>query len=210
MKRCLLSLIVFLGILSALHAQIVLVDNTGTASNGTSGVTSGTWQAAQFTTDNQAYTLDSVAFLLSTSSAGSITAKIYSSDGSNSPITELGTLTLAGSVTGTLSNVSFTAGSTINLAANTSYWVSLEASSGTYAWSWPDSGTGASHTGPGTIENKFSSSFNSGASWSGGSTSSPYQFQVNATAVPEPSSYALLLGGVALLGVTCTRRRQRN
>jgi hypothetical protein len=94
-----------------------------------------------------------------TSSSGAAQAAIFT-DVSDQPGSQVGALISPGSYSNALASTSFTA-SGITLAANTTYWVVLSASSGNFNWAWTDSnigsGVGFTHT--------WSGSDDAGSSW---------------------------------------------
>ncbi|RLS50680.1 MAG: PEP-CTERM sorting domain-containing protein [Planctomycetota bacterium] len=187
---------------AASAAPVVLYDsitaNTADGSN-TADVTN--WLANEFKTDAETYDLTSVVLKLASTPLGTIEVDLYS----NNPVGNV-----PGSVIGGFSNpgslaagdLTFTPATSQQLLPNTSYWVVLK-NSGT--WNY----TNGSATGPGASQ-RWADGSNSGAIWSA-STGGPYLMTVNATpvAVPEPSTWAMGLAGVAFAGVKVLRRRRR-
>ena len=160
----------------------------------------------QFTTDNQAYRLDSVTLTLDNNfatAAGGFAVSIFTSVGAG-PASDygakVGDLVAQGSFFNALSNmpfdnptdVTFNA-SGINLAANTAYWIKV-ANPNSYSWlnvyggPFPNFGTVDTGQGAKAMGNPFTAT-------------------VNVTAVPEPSSGLLFLSGLGALAVL--RRRSR-
>lgn len=187
---------------AASAAPVVLYDsitaNTADGSN-TADVTN--WLANEFKTDAETYDLTSVVLKLASTPLGTIEVDLYS----NNPVGNV-----PGSVIGGFSNpgslaagdLTFTPATSQQLLPNTSYWVVLK-NSGT--WNY----TNGLATGPGASQ-RWADGSNSGAIWSA-STGGPYLMTVNATpvAVPEPSTWAMGLAGVAFAGVKVLRRRRR-
>jgi hypothetical protein len=133
--------------------------------------------------------------------------QLWSDDGTSAPIgTLVETLTDPGTFTADAANTFTSSGTT--LSASTTYWVVVSNSdSNSFRWLGNNgpgdtivtSDIGATHT---------ARLFGGGdpASWSS-SSSVLNQIQVNATVVPEPSSFALLSGLMAFGWMACRRRR---
>ena len=90
----------------------------------------------------------------------------------------------------------------VSLSANTTYWLVLRASSGTFNWAWTSANTG---TGVG-YTNTWADSDNAGSIWFS-STAFPFLASVTATPVPEPGS--LLLAGLAAAAWAGRRAKTR-
>ncbi|MCC6415300.1 MAG: autotransporter-associated beta strand repeat-containing protein [Opitutaceae bacterium] len=108
-------------------------------------------------------------------------------------------LTLAASSTLTLSTLNLSFANNWNPSQGQSFWNSNQ------SWTVVAGGTGSSIT---------LASLGSGSTWGTGSfalSNSGTNLTLNwtATAVPEPSTYAAILGAVALVGVAAVRRRKR-
>jgi hypothetical protein len=158
------------------------------------------------------YTLDSVGLRLSGNSASSaIVLSLYSNDGGNTPNTLITSFTAASafSLTGTAATYTFTPTTTVNLVAGARYWVTINTThssmGGTLAWH-TSSPQPASYSTVGVTTG--GAVFGSDSNPGGWTTTSPNVngLIVNATAVPEPSALALVLG-VSLL---VPRRRRRS
>jgi hypothetical protein len=174
---------------------VILSDNiTGVETGGTVAASGSNWLAASFGTGDWTSQLDAVTLLLENSVAGNAVVDIYS-DGGLQPGSLVGTLTSPSSYLGPLVETTFTA-SGITLAANSTYWVVLYATSGEFDWAWAanDSGTGIG------FQDTWSQSSDGGNSWFTfvGPDSYPTQMIVSAS-VPEPGSLTLLSIGGALL-----------
>lgn len=190
---------------AATAAPVALYDSiNGSTSAGADGANNATWLANQFNTDAASYDLNSVVLNFSAAPLGTIAVDIYS-DASGTPSTSLGTLTNPGSF-GAGSNT-FSASGIPTLASASSFWVVLRGVGASSAdWLY----TGDTPTGVGASTNtNFSTT--AGASWAGVSSGTPYMMTVNATpvAVPEPSTWAMGLAGVAFAGVKALGRRRR-
>jgi hypothetical protein len=192
---------------AATAAPITLYDSiNGSTVSGSDGASNGAWLANQFNTDIASYDLNSVVLDFVAAPLGSIAVDIYS-DASGTPGSSLGTLTSPGSF-GAGSNT-FTASGIPTLASASSFWVVLRGiGSGTVDWNW----TSDTPSGVGSTTNTNASG-NSGQTWGGVVSGTPYMMTVNATpsAVPEidPASFgsalSLALGSLAILE---RRRRQ--
>jgi hypothetical protein len=136
------------------------------------------------------------------------------------PPTALTTFSATGTLSGTESAYSFTSGATPTLAANTTYYFRV-AYTGTDTANWIKTG-GSAFTGSGStpsltfIDSAFAANtlltYRSVAS---GEFSNDYgnlgAFSITASAVsaiPEPSTYAALAGGLTLAAALYVRRRQ--
>ena len=186
---------------AASAAPVVLYDSiTANTADGSNTADATNWLADQFMTDAETYDLTSVVLSLASTPLGTIEVDLYS----NNPVGNV-----PGSVIGGFSNpgslaagdLTFTPAIPQQLLPNTSYWVVLK-NSGT--WNY----TNGSATGPGASQ-RWADGSNSGAIWNA-STGGPYMMTVNATpvAVPEPSTWAMGLAGLAFAGVKVLRRRR--
>jgi len=186
---------------AASAAPVVLYDsinaNTADGSN-TADVTN--WLADQFVTDAETYDLTSVVLNLASTPLGTIEVDLYSNNPTgNVPGSVIGGFSNPGSLAA--GDLTFTPAIPQQLLPNTSYWVVLK-NSGT--WNY----TNGSATGPGASQ-RWADGSNSGAIWNA-SIGGPYMMTVNATpvAVPEPSTWAMGLAGLAFAGVKVLRRRR--
>lgn len=203
-----------IGLVTAARADI-LSDNLSSTSGGVETTTGNRWLATSFGTGAaSAYTLDSVTLLLantSTGIAGSARLDLYSQS-LLAPGSLIGSLVSPASYSTSLANTTFTAASGLSLSANTTYWVVLKGTSGSFDWSWTSANTG---TGAG-YQNTWGETDDAGASWYTYDLF-PTQIRVNATpvgasaVVPEPGTLALLLAGGASseAGLMLRRRKSR-
>ena len=192
---------------AATAAPIALYDSISSMVGDADPANNGSWLANQFNTDAASYDLNSVVLNFSAAPLGTIAVDIYS-DASGTPSTNLGTLTNPGSF-GAGSNT-FSAAGIPTLASASSFWVVLRGvGSGSVGWNW----TNDTPTGLGSSMNTNLSG-NSGQTWGGLVSGTPYLMTVNATAasaVPEidPASFgsalSLVLGSLAIIE---RRRRQ--
>src|SRR5262245_45316492 len=113
-----------------------LSDNLSNTSFSSDSVTATSWIALPFATDSSTYNALSATLLLDRSSAtGPATLSLYA-DGGLQPGSLLGTFTSPATYSSSLSATTFSE-SGVNLAANTTYWIVLQAiGSATFDWSW--------------------------------------------------------------------------
>ncbi|WOO43688.1 choice-of-anchor R domain-containing protein [Rubellicoccus peritrichatus] len=203
---------VLLASVSTIHGAIG-VSNLATTSSGTAFVgDAGDFEFALgqgFTTgpDGGDYTLSSITVRLisRTGSPADIIVALYD-DNSGQPGSLLETLTGAASPS-TAGDYAYTLGSGFALTSDATYYVVLSAPGSPTNTSYAlDDTARYSQTGliGWDISDGVNVAFNGGA-WSLNNTR-VLKLQVDVTAVPEPSTYALICG-VALLGFTAWRRR---
>lgn len=189
-------------------AQVVLLGNM--PSNGSVGtaVNSGGADrfAAVFTMPATSYTVDSVVVTLSGffGSPEVVTLGFYTDGGATPGSLVGGTLTQpagSGSDSSSATNYTFTTGSTVPLSANTKYWMVLSVPTGMVGWSWSNSDP----SGPASFDGYYLSS-NSGASFVHDTSAARFALQINASAIPEPSTYATIAAGCALALAVWRRR----
>ena len=169
-------------------------------------------QYASFSTgdDFSGLTLSDVTLLLSYNSGTPdyFTVSLFSDNGSNSPnslISALGTFRDS-----TLSSTPAPydiSGLSINLAANTRYWIQLSGSASNLSWSFAQDDTGIG------IASEFSAYYSGGYSTgtflvtsnTDYSAGGPYQMRV--TTIPEPGTFSLGLTAIGIGVLGFARRR---
>jgi hypothetical protein len=209
---------------SALPATLA-VSNLGETSLGNAAISpfggdaNGSALAQAFTTGTlapgfTAFNLDSLTFSLSEQGGdapGSVTVQLYTVGGGNIPGTLLATLTGPDPVGSTPANYSYTPTAPFSLAPSTTYFAVLtttqpSVSSGPFYRAAVTGST--SETGlPGWSIADFSRQNGGGSVWV---SDSPVQLEVMATAVPEPSSVALLAGVLGGFVALRLRRAHRS
>lgn len=147
-------------------------DNLSTISAGTRMVTGSSVVAGKFTTGSTSTTLTSVTLPLVNTSVGVANLFIFSETNSR-PGSLVGTLTSPASFPTTLTNATFTSSTGIPLMANTSYYVVLQANSGTFGWSYTASSTGTGSA----FQPVYSASTDNGVTWNT-TTGEPQQMQI--------------------------------
>ncbi|MBV9508320.1 MAG: hypothetical protein JO323_25295 [Acidobacteriia bacterium] len=185
-----------------LRALVFLTDNLSSTSSGSDTVSGSTLLGADFTTDADNYLLESATLLVQQDTSGVASLYVYS-DNSGIPGSLLGTFASPASYTSSLSSTVFTA-SGLPLSADTTYWLVLSGTTGSFDWSWTtdNSASSAGFTGD-------TASYD-GSYWYGTSGVYPYQLSVTAdpvSATPEPSMFFLLLAASVAIGVMSTRKR---
>jgi hypothetical protein len=140
-------------------AQTVLSTNLTATTTDVETVTGTDWLTASFGTGTSAMLLDSATLKLASTVTGSATLRLYT-DGGLQPGTLVGTLTSPTSYSTTLADTTFTSGS-LMLAANTTYWLVLSATSGSFDWAWTTDNTG---TGVG-FQHVWGESEDAGETW---------------------------------------------
>ena len=186
------------------------------AYNRTSNVTNGVRTAVQFSTGGTAYTFSSVNVRVRASDPVAALSSVFLllySDASDTPGSALQTLTNPGALADypvdPAADASYLSSGSLTLAANTKYWLVYEPTDTgldtSVLWNvdqtfLPTNGLTA-----------FGSAVGGTTAWSAWSVNpNPLPaFTVYGTAIPEPSTYALL-GGLAALGLAFARRRGRS
>jgi hypothetical protein len=155
--------------------------------------------AVSFTTDNATYTLTSVTLSMAGNNTSSpLTVSIYS-DAASLPDSSLETL--SGANPTSFGNYTFTSAG-LTLSPNTTYFATAAtAGAGDYRW---DSTSDPSETGSATWAIGNSSRAYSSSTWN--TLSEVLYISVTATAIPEPGTYAVFAGLVAL-GLAVWRRK---
>jgi hypothetical protein len=190
------------------QGSITYVSNLGQTPSGSVSVGANAWYAGDFVSGTNAggYLLDTVQLEMTDASGdpNSFTVMIYTGPdilGGNRPGSSLGTL--LGSANPTAAGVyTYTSSSSLQLLANTVYFVVITAgtqtSGGVYSWSAtsdPSTGYTAYHWGGTTFAESTD-----GLNWNY-VPSGFGQFALNATATPEPGVVGLLALGVSLFGL---------
>ena len=187
---------------AASAAPVVLYDSiTANTAEGSDTADVTNWIANEFKTDSVAYDLTSVVLKLASTPLGTIEVDLYSNKpAGNVPESVIGAFTNPGSLAA--GDLTFTPAIPQQLLPNTSYWVVLKNSG---SWNY----TNGLATGPGASQ-RWAEGLNQGGIWNP-TTGSPYMMTVNAApvAVPEPSTWAMGLAGLAFTGVKVLRRRRR-
>ncbi len=190
---------------AAFSSAVTLTDNLSKTTEDAEFVGGDTWIAAAFSTDNVSYQISSASLLLSTPESSTAKLDLYSSS-SGQPGLLLSTLTSPASFPSVASPVTFT-GSSYILSPNSTYWLVLQAPTGSFDWSWTEDITGA---GVGFLA-QWAASDDAGGSWFT-SDSEPMQLRVLADpvtpAVPEPGSFAL--AALSMAGVVTALRMRKN
>jgi hypothetical protein len=201
--------------ISAPTVKAELVLDTGSFSSfDNSFVGNGRWVAQGFTTSAGLWDLNSVTLVVQ-NVFGSVNfnVAIYGDSVSNTPGSLIATLSGNPSpAADTAGNYTYSPVGTLSLTGSTSYWI--------VASTVPDNGGGyyvyqtsfgSTPVGAWSIPSDgIDTSLDGGVTW-GRAEEVPVNWAVsiNATPVPEPSTYALLVLAVAALGFHAWRRRRR-
>ena len=205
-KNCLLAGLVMLGSLASTAQGAVLYDNLPPiAPNQNSyGLTDQDLVAQRFTTGGNNATLLSVAlFIERESGSGTPIVQIWSGSSTLPNGSLLESLTLSGSISGSLAPTAFTS-SGLAVANGADYWVVMQGvSESVFNWGFTDQNSGS---GDG-FKSGNATSNDAGANWLDYSTA-PFQMQVQAdlSPVPEPSEWAAISFG--LLGIVWVVKRR--
>lgn len=190
--------------LPAAHAD-TLFDNLAASRDGADPLLSYGPLADSFRTGAQAdVVLTRVTALLKNDSADvvgdlRVTLRADGVSGPGALLASLGTLSSAAVSTANFAAYAFTPSTRIALAADTTYWIAIEAvGPNAVEWSWSGDLSGTGVAGGANYNGLFGVSPNTAFA--------PYQLSVAVQAVPEPATLALMLGG---LGLVAAARRRR-
>ncbi len=184
---------------------------TGNTPTGSVSASGSTWQAAQFILPASVYDfrLRSVVVNLANNPLGtSFQVDIYDSRRTGSePNNKVATLLAPQTIV--VGNNTFTPSGTFPLLSPTeeAYWVVVRGQ--TSAVSWSTAGATGVISPASQSANLTAVRLNNGDWNSSPASSNPYMMTVNAVAVPEPSTWAMGLAGLAFAGVSALRRRRR-
>lgn len=182
--------------------QTVYDSVTGNSANGSATVTTNAWAAGKFTfpTLTDGYQLAAVKVQLSGVPTGSVELSVWSNDaGAGRPNAQLFTLTSPSSLADGLNT--FTSTQSMP-AGGTPYWIVMKGLTGSTTW---DRTTG-SVAGPGASTEVALYTSALGGRWNVQTPGTPMMMEIYA--VPEPSTYAMGLAGLAFAGVGALRRRR--
>ncbi len=188
------------------QGTVTYLSNLGEASGGSNAIASDSWLALMIATGTNAggYLLDSVqlSMLDASGNPSGFSAAIY-----NQEITPLtirpgnNLANLSGSLSPVITGVyTYAPTAPLLLSPSTDYFIVLTAATGSaigsYEWSLAGTSTITKAGGWGVANIPLQSA--DGSQWFGNQFAYP-QFALNGTAVPEPSTWTLLLTGAGLL-----------
>jgi hypothetical protein len=178
-------------------------------SNTTPLNTSAEKLAQEFTASATLPLITQISMILSrdASATGTFDVSIYSKDATSGDPDQKVASVASGygvsSLSSTPTAVDFT-GLSINLGTANNYFVVFENFNGSFGINWSFL-PGGSDPEPGLLPDDFD-----GSGWYQGTSDAAYLMSVSATAVPEPSTYALMSIGMAVLcGIAQRRRMQK-
>lgn len=185
-----------------LQAALTVSNLSETTDGYPYAVNSSLFWASSFTTDSQAYNLDSIQLSIRSaeSPSGGLQLSVWS--GATEPGSSLGLLSGTDNPSPGLN--SYTA-SGISLAANTRYWmvVKVTSGSGTYGF---NTTTSLAQSGSWTIGNQPLQYLDIDGYRTWVAVDDPHQFAVYATPVPEPAA-VMGVTSLVLVGYSLARRK---
>ncbi len=207
--RTMCGAIVTIGLASTSQAAI-LVTNLGEPRRDASTIQENPtievpspWGAQSFSTDANVYRLDTIETLLGDLTEDpTIVAELRADTDGTVPGTLITTFSLTGITAGAPASTVLTPVGTVNLAANTIYWIVLGAlGNGSYTWEFAE---GNNQTGPGGFGN-YAYSDDQGAVWVNFGADNPYKITINVAPIPVPAMTVLF--GLGVAGLLSRRRR---
>ena len=191
--------------------DVIFDSITGNTPTGSVSASGSTWQAAQFILPASVYDfrLKSVVVNLANNPLGtSFQVDIYDSRRTGSePNNKVATLLAPQTIV--VGNNTFTPSGTFPLLSPTeeAYWVVVRGQTSDVSWS--TAGATGVISPASQSANLTATRLNNGDWNSSPAAGNPYMVTVNAVAVPEPSTWAMGLAGLAFAGVSALRRRRR-
>ena len=191
--------------------DVIFDSITGNTPTGSVSASGSTWQAAQFILPASVYDfrLKSVVVNLANNPLGtSFQVDIYDSRRTGSePNNKVATLLAPQTIV--VGNNTFTPSGTFPLLSPTeeAYWVVVRGQTSDVSWS--TAGATGVISPASQSANLTAVRLNNGDWNSSPANGNPYMMTVNAVAVPEPSTWAMGLAGLAFAGVSALRRRRR-
>lgn len=194
-----------------LHAATLIGNYPPSSYGGNVGVDPSQQPAVAFTTPGLSYDIDSVTLKLDGYISASTTPLVgFFTDAGGQPGSLVGSLlTNPSSVSGSTADFVFLPAATLTLSPNTTYWLLVDASAGSYGWavSGSDTPTPRTPVGEATFV-AYKIGIDDGAEYVDDSPIPSFTISATAVPVPEPSQYALMLTGLGFLGFARWRRRQ--
>jgi hypothetical protein len=190
---------------SALAAQTYVFDTSGQTGAGQSTGTlfSSLTPAQRFTTDASLTTLTGISLHMQNANNWVPNLQIFSDNGSGVPVSLVNSF-----ASSTVSSGGWaTFNDSVTLAANTTYWIVFGTTSGSAnSYAWAGATNNGSSYGAWLTTADYNRAYNVG---SGFSAYANQVMDLRLTAIPEPSTYAAILGAGALGCVVWRRRWNR-